>query len=103
MSDDIYCPTHGKQLMANRTAVFCPDGVDRNVNRCTKCGELLLEKDEAVRAIVNKLENEMQCMCELDNWEPESVYEHSHVCPIYKVAKAEMAELERGKPNGSET
>lgn len=39
-----------------------------------------------IKRIVADFASRMQCACDLDNWEPEPVYGHSHVCPIYKAA-----------------
>lgn len=42
--------------------------------------------------IVNALEKEMQCNCDLDNWEPERSTGHSHVCRIHNRALAKYRE-----------
>ena len=38
------------------------------------------------REIAEILEKEMQCNCDLDNWEPEKKTGHSWVCRIHKKA-----------------
>ena len=41
---------------------------------------------EAMRAKVAELKTKMRCNCDLDNWEPEPITGHSHVCRIHKAA-----------------
>lgn len=41
--------------------------------------------------IVKEIESKTQCVCDLDNWEPEKDTGHSRVCPIDKAAGARMA------------
>lgn len=47
-----------------------------------------------IEQIVKELEAEMQCTCDLDNWEPTKRTGHSWVCRIHKaaIAKATGAE-----------
>ena len=52
-------------------------------------------KDEArvkLTSIVQKLEKEMRCNCDLDNWEPERSTLHSCDCRIHKTAWARLLE-----------
>ena len=52
-----------------------------------------IERVKAIRNIVERLESEMQCNCDLDNWEPDKRTRHSWVCRIHKAAlKARSAE-----------
>jgi len=44
---------------------------------------------EGIRSIVNEKEKIMQCNCDLDNWQPETITGHSWVCRIHKAAIAE--------------
>lgn len=39
-----------------------------------------------VREKVSELAKVMGCCCDLDNWEPEVLTGHSHVCRIHKAA-----------------
>lgn len=41
---------------------------------------------DEIEKIVEKLEKEMACNCDLDNWEPTKVTGHSWVCRIHKEA-----------------
>ena len=41
-----------------------------------------------LKQIVKECEAEMQCNCDLDNWEPEKDTGHSFVCRIHNTAKA---------------
>ncbi len=43
-------------------------------------------RHERLREIVAVLKTEMQCCCDLDNWEPERSTGHSWVCRIHKEA-----------------
>lgn len=45
------------------------------------------DHSEAVKRVVRGLEGTMGCNCDLDNWEPEPIFGHSHVCRIYKAAR----------------
>ena len=45
-----------------------------------------------MKSIVEKLEKEMQCNCDLDNWEPTKSTGHSWVCRIHKQALQIVAE-----------
>lgn len=40
------------------------------------------------KTIIDKLEKEMQCNCDLDNWQPELDTGHSWVCRIHETFKA---------------
>lgn len=42
-----------------------------------------------LRKIVERLEKDMRCNCDLDNWEPEQSTGHSWVCRIHRAALAE--------------
>lgn len=42
------------------------------------------ERRERLHAKAKELRKEMQCRCDLDNWEPEYETGHSWVCPIHK-------------------
>jgi len=44
------------------------------------------QRREAVRAKAKELNKTMRCNCDLDNWEPEDISGHSHVCRIHKEA-----------------
>lgn len=46
----------------------------------------MTEQAKTLRDIVQDLEGEMQCNCDLDNWEPERSTGHSWVCRIHKRA-----------------
>lgn len=39
-----------------------------------------------MKELIKKLEAEMQCNCDLDNWQPEESTGHSSVCDIHKAA-----------------
>ena len=43
-----------------------------------------------LKGIVTKLEQSMQCNCDLDNWEPERSTGHSWVCQIHRTAKLQL-------------
>jgi len=43
---------------------------------------------KAIKQLVEKFESEMQCNCDLNNWEPTKQTGHSHVCRIHKAAIA---------------
>jgi len=47
-----------------------------------------------MKQIVESLEADMQCVCDLDKWEPTRLTRHSRVCPIHKaaIAKAEHSD-----------
>uniref|UniRef100_A0A6M3X5F1 Uncharacterized protein n=1 Tax=viral metagenome TaxID=1070528 RepID=A0A6M3X5F1_9ZZZZ len=38
-----------------------------------------------MRKIAEELSETMQCVCDLDRWEPEKGTGHSWVCPIHKT------------------
>ena len=40
-----------------------------------------------MKEIVKKIETELHCNCDLDNWQPENDTGHSCVCRIHKQAK----------------
>jgi hypothetical protein len=44
------------------------------------------QRREAVRSKAKELNKTMRCNCDLDNWEPEDISGHSHVCRIHKEA-----------------
>lgn len=46
-----------------------------------------LEIKETLKEIVKRISSQMQCTCDLDNWEPEISTGHSFVCQIHKAAK----------------
>lgn len=46
----------------------------------------LEERNESLKQIVEECEKEMQCNCDLDNWQPENSTGHSWVCRIHKAA-----------------
>ena len=53
------------------------------------------------------LEKEMQCNCDLDNWQPEPSTGHSWVCRIHKAAIeptnfGRLDEAMKSKPKGGE-
>lgn len=50
-----------------------------------------------LKEIAKRLKLEMQCNCDLDNWEPEPSTGHSWVCRIHKQA---LADAEKGEPSG---
>jgi hypothetical protein len=50
---------------------------------------------EALRRIVKRLEPEMQCNCDLDNWQPEPTTGHSWVCRIHQLAIARHKNAEK--------
>lgn len=41
-----------------------------------------------LKEIRDKIEPDMQCVCDLDRWEPEQDTGHSHVCPIHRRMKS---------------
>lgn len=41
---------------------------------------------DEIRRRAKELESQMQCNCDLDNWEPERSSGHSWVCRIHKKA-----------------
>lgn len=41
---------------------------------------------DEIEKIVERLEEEMVCNCDLDNWEPTKTTGHSRVCRIHKEA-----------------
>ena len=43
---------------------------------------------KTLKEIAKELEADMQCNCDLDQWEPERDTGHSCVCRIHKQAKA---------------
>ena len=43
---------------------------------------------KTLKECVRELAAELQCNCDLDNWEPERDTGHSWVCRIHKQAKA---------------
>jgi hypothetical protein len=43
-------------------------------------------KPARIKAIVHRLEEQMQCNCNLDSWQPEQFTGHSWVCRIHKAA-----------------
>lgn len=47
---------------------------------------------ETIEHVVERLEAEMQCNCDLDNWEPTKRTGHSHVCRIHKAAIEEASD-----------
>ena len=51
-----------------------------------------MDTEKLTKDIVTRLENELQCNCDLDNWQPEMPIGHSWVCRIHKRAKAELRE-----------
>jgi hypothetical protein len=51
-----------------------------------------------VKDIAIELEATMQCVCDLDNWEPDKSTGHSRVCPIHKKAEALKRESEGLSP-----
>ena len=44
---------------------------------------------ESISEIAKRLEQQMACNCDLDNWEPEKSTGHSWVCRIHKQAVSE--------------
>ena len=50
------------------------------------------------RDFVPEYEAKMQCNCDLDNWEPERITGHSHVCRIHRYA---MSKYRRSRGLGS--
>ena len=41
---------------------------------------------KTAREIAKELSQTMRCNCDLDNWQPEMITGHSHVCRIHKAA-----------------
>jgi hypothetical protein len=48
------------------------------------------DRKQKIREIVEQLESEMLCNCDLDNWEPERSTGHSWVCRIHKAAMEKL-------------
>ena len=46
----------------------------------------------ALAPFVKQCEKEMECSCDLDNWEPERSTGHSWVCCIHKAAQERFRE-----------
>jgi len=44
------------------------------------------KKEPTLCEIIMGFEKTMQCNCDLDNWEPEKLTGHSHVCRIHNAA-----------------
>lgn len=63
--------------------ICCPPVVPGSNNLGDETMKLTLKE------IAKKYEAEMQCNCDLDNWQPELNTGHSHVCRIHKAAMAE--------------
>jgi hypothetical protein len=51
------------------------------------------KKSKQIIEIIKKHESELQCMCDLDKWEPEPITGHSFVCPIHKAVTKECLDL----------
>lgn len=51
---------------------------------CTQCAPANVT--QSPREIAERLAREMQCNCDLDNWEPERSTGHSWVCRIHRAA-----------------
>ena len=49
----------------------------------------MIDKEE-LKSMVKKVESNMPCRCDLDNWEPEISTGHSIVCPIYREIEKEL-------------
>jgi len=43
-----------------------------------------------LRMIAAEISKSVQCLCDLDNWQPERNTGHSWVCPIHKAALAAL-------------
>jgi hypothetical protein len=46
----------------------------------------IMTTKKTLREIVEEIKPNMQCNCDLDNWEPEQSTGHSWVCRIHKEA-----------------
>ncbi len=51
---------------------------------------------KTLREFVNDCKKEMQCNCDLDNWQPEADTGHSWVCRIHKGAKHRFSQQKEG-------
>jgi len=50
-----YCPVHGRQKAAACTAMFCVDGIDRNINYCLTCRAKLLSVEKYIALLEAKV------------------------------------------------
>lgn len=49
------------------------------------------EMQGILREVARGFEKDMQCNCDLDNWEPTKITGHSTVCRIHKAAMEHFA------------
>ena len=67
-------------------AVKVLEGIEREKAKKAEQLERAERRRQTVRAKAAELKKTMRCNCDLDNWVPEDISGHSHVCRIHKEA-----------------